>query len=83
MAEGDVCPISLLPMEDINPTFVPRTLRPLRMNAATPMREPAGKGKGKGKAVAVVENPKSNNLLTFFSVYLILLLSIFFWVVAC
>ena len=27
VAEGDVCPVTLLPMEDINPTFVPRTAR--------------------------------------------------------
>ncbi|CCL98226.1 uncharacterized protein FIBRA_00220 [Fibroporia radiculosa] len=32
VAEGDACPISLLPMEDINPTFVPRVLKPIPKN---------------------------------------------------
>ncbi|PIL23267.1 hypothetical protein GSI_14577 [Ganoderma sinense ZZ0214-1] len=32
VAEGDTCPITLLPMEDINPGYVPRALKPIPMN---------------------------------------------------
>ena len=29
MAIGDICPVTLLPIVDINPTYIPRTLKPL------------------------------------------------------
>jgi len=39
MAIGDICPISLLPIVDINPAYVPRTLKPLPLllNGGTPV----------------------------------------------
>ena len=63
-------------MEDIHPAFVPRVLKELRVNTMGE-RGTIAKDKGKGKmVVAVAEKPKSTNLLTFFSVYLFVLLSI-------
>ncbi|PSS36962.1 hypothetical protein PHLCEN_2v1178 [Hermanssonia centrifuga] len=64
VAEGDVCPITLLPMEDINPTFVPRALKPIPMNSMNLPRSDARKGKGK---MILPEKAKSTSLLTFFS----------------
>ena len=32
VARGDACPITLLPMDDINPTFEPRALKALPLN---------------------------------------------------
>ena len=49
VAQGDACPISLLPMEDINPSFVPRALKPIPMNTVTPAGHRPDKGKGKAK----------------------------------
>ncbi|KAJ3544540.1 hypothetical protein NM688_g5730 [Phlebia brevispora] len=66
IAKGDICPITLLPMEDINPTFVPRALRPLRMNTSA-VHTPEVKGKGKGKMIAASEKSKGTSLLTFFT----------------
>ena len=39
VAIGDVCPISLLPIVDINPAYVPRSLKPLPLllNGGTPV----------------------------------------------
>ena len=39
VAIGDICPISLLPIVDINPAYVPRTLKPLPLllNCGTPV----------------------------------------------
>lgn len=39
MAIGDICPISLLPIVDIHPAYVPRTLKPLPLllNGGTPV----------------------------------------------
>ena len=82
VAEGDACPITLKAMEDINPTFVPRALKPLRMNATT-SREAASKDKGKGKMIVASEKPKSSTLHNFFSVYLVLLVSMVVWFILC
>ncbi|CDO70975.1 hypothetical protein BN946_scf184830.g7, partial [Trametes cinnabarina] len=49
VAEGDACPITLLPMEDINPSFIPRALKPIPMNAVTPAGHRPDKGKGRAK----------------------------------
>jgi len=46
IAEGDACPISLLPMEDINPTFIPRAMKAIPMNRQTLSRSHKGKEKG-------------------------------------
>ena len=39
VAIGDICPISLLPIVDINPAYVPRSLKPLPLllNGGTPV----------------------------------------------
>ncbi|KZT01218.1 uncharacterized protein LAESUDRAFT_731432 [Laetiporus sulphureus 93-53] len=62
VAEGDACPISLLPMEDINPTFAPRALRPLPMNQSTQHRA----GKDRGKARRKVPGKPDAGILSFF-----------------
>lgn len=64
VAEGEVCPITLLPMEDINPTFVPRALKPIAMNAPAVSKSDA-KGKGKAKA-QMPEKASSTSILDFF-----------------
>ncbi|KAG6899331.1 hypothetical protein C0993_011185 [Termitomyces sp. T159_Od127] len=56
IARGDVCPVSLLPMEDINPSFVPSSNSTSAAKATRP-------DKGKGKAV---ENPVKEGILSFF-----------------
>ena len=53
VATGDACPISLLPMEDINPSFVPRALK------LAPTTGVARPDKGKGRAKELIsEKPK-------------------------
>ena len=76
VAEGDACPISLLPMEDINPGYVPRALKPIPTNrrhtcasgspgaAATPVARP-DKGKGRAKEPPP-EKPSNVGLHKFF-----------------
>ncbi|THH32635.1 hypothetical protein EUX98_g1564 [Antrodiella citrinella] len=65
IAQGDACPISLLPMDDINPTFIPRTLKPIPMNILSVARTPA---KGKGKArMHLPEKAQSTSILNFFN----------------
>ncbi|CAL1699692.1 unnamed protein product [Somion occarium] len=64
IAEGDACPITLLPMEDINPTFVPRALKPIPMNILLSSKSDA-KGKGKAKAL-FSEKANSTGILNFF-----------------
>ncbi|TDL16707.1 hypothetical protein BD410DRAFT_614988 [Rickenella mellea] len=61
IAEGDACPISLLPMEDINPSFVPKSVRSLPLRAQDPNTPVNGKAKGKEKATS------SGGLLNFFT----------------
>ena len=65
VAEGDACPISLLPMEDINPGFVPRALKTIPMNSAPTSVARPDKGKGKAKEPPS-EKPSSVSLLKFF-----------------
>ncbi|KAJ7778085.1 exodeoxyribonuclease 1 [Mycena metata] len=50
LAEGDLDPVTLLPMTDINPRYVPRVLRalPFVVNGAS------AKAKGKGKASGIL-----------------------------
>lgn len=62
LAQGDVDPVTLLPMIDINPSFVPRTVKPLPFQANNVNRPSSVKGKGKAKA-----EPESGGLLTFFA----------------
>lgn len=64
VAEGEVCPINLLPMEDIIPTYVPRALKPIAMNSKNLKCSDKDKGKGKLKQA---EKPPSGNILSFFS----------------
>ena len=63
MAEGDVCPITLLPMEDINPTFVPRALKTIPLNK---LSSDSAKRKGKEK-MTIPEKARNDSILTFFS----------------
>ena len=65
VAEGDACPISLLPMEDINPSYTPRALKPKPLNGTVSTKSDV-KTKRKGKA-SVSEKPSSATILTFFS----------------
>lgn len=65
IAQGEACPVTLLPMEDINPTFIPRALKPIPLNNLV-TDKPEGKWKGKGKT-RVPEKANSTSLLTFFS----------------
>lgn len=65
IAQGEACPVTLLPMEDINPTFVPRALKPIPLNNLV-TDKPEGKWKGKGRMRAP-EKANSTSLLTFFS----------------
>jgi exonuclease-1 len=59
IALGDVDPVTRLPMDDINPGFVPRVLkpRPLAANSASQ----SARKKGKGRA-----SPVSGGILNFF-----------------
>lgn len=63
IAEGDACPISLLPMEDIYPAFMPRTLKAIPTNLQTLSRSNKNKGKGKGTDP---EKPASGMILLRF-----------------
>ncbi|KAG2154183.1 PIN domain-like protein [Suillus bovinus] len=62
LAQGDVDPVTLLPMIDINPSFVPRTVKPLPFQANNVNRPSSVRGKGKAKA-----EPESGGLFTFFA----------------
>ncbi|KAG2748878.1 PIN domain-like protein [Suillus brevipes Sb2] len=62
LAQGDVDPVTLLPMIDINPSFVPRTVKPLPFQVNNVNRPTSVKGKGKAKA-----EPESGGLLEFFA----------------
>ncbi|TFY56272.1 hypothetical protein EVJ58_g7740 [Rhodofomes roseus] len=46
VAEGDACPISLLPMDDINATFVPRALKTIPLNVKDARMPGGGKATG-------------------------------------
>ena len=84
LAEGDVCPITLLPMEDINPTFVPRALKPIPTNTTSSyVTNYTVKGKAKARMGVASEKPQNSSLLNFFSVYLLLLVSIMAWFATC
>lgn len=75
---GDADPVTHLPMEDINPGYVPRVLKtiPLPVVASSsnrkegtptsPHRTPPRKGKGKEKAI---EKPTTGGILSFFGGY--------------
>ncbi|KAG0706957.1 exodeoxyribonuclease 1 [Suillus ampliporus] len=62
LAQGDVDPVTLLPMIDINPSFVPRTVKPLPFQANNVNRPSSVRGKGKEKVEL-----ESGGLLTFFA----------------
>ena len=69
VAEGDACPISLLPMEDINPGYVPRALKPIPMNRDGAALTATATGVGrpdKGKGRAKEHRPEKPGLLKFF-----------------
>lgn len=66
IALGDVCPITLLGMEDINPTFAPRALKSLVMNAMSPTKSDA-KGKGRARAHFPEKSRSTTSILQFFS----------------
>lgn len=50
LADGDLDPITLLPMADINPGFVPRVSKSLPLHFDNLNRPSTDKGKGKAKA---------------------------------
>lgn len=54
LAEGDLDPVTLLPMVDINPRYVPRVLKPLPFVVNGVTRPDKGKGK------------KAGNIMNFF-----------------
>ena len=56
IAVGDIDPVTLFPMKDINPGFVPRTLKALASN----------RHKGKGKAKG---SPVKDGILSFFGAF--------------
>lgn len=60
IAVGDTCPISHLPMTDIDPGFIPRAIkRPLSRVAVSPMKSKKAKGKMR-------ESPPRGGILSFF-----------------
>ena len=63
VARGDACPITLLPMDDINPTFEPRALKALPLNVQDARKQDGGRASGSrtdaGKGTA--------GILSFFS----------------
>ncbi|OBZ67329.1 Exodeoxyribonuclease 1 [Grifola frondosa] len=64
VADGDACPISLLPMQDINPTYIPRAIKTIPMNSTCLSRPDKDNGKAKLKHS---EKPSGIGLLKFFS----------------
>lgn len=58
LAAGDIDPVTLLPMEDINISFMPRG-KPLAPISEDNNRRDKGKGK-------VVSTPKKGGILSFF-----------------
>ncbi|THH19536.1 hypothetical protein EW146_g1654, partial [Bondarzewia mesenterica] len=60
IAQGDVDPITLSPMEDINPSYIPRTVKPLPLMTTDLNRSAKAKGK-------MPEKARSENLLNFFT----------------
>lgn len=63
IAVGDACPISHLPMTDIDPGFIPRAIkRPLSRVAVSPMKSKRAKGKMR-------ESPPRGGILNFFGDY--------------
>jgi exonuclease-1 len=53
VALGNADPVTLLPMEDINPTYVPRV--PLNSNILNYVRQDNGKGKAKAAGKSASE----------------------------
>ena len=47
IALGDVDPVTLLPMDDIYPAFVPRVLKPPPLVASSASQSPKNKGTGR------------------------------------
>jgi len=65
VALGDADPVTLLRMEDINPTFVPRV--PLNLNVLNYSRQDNSKGKGKAAGKST-----SEGILHFFGKYIVI-----------
>jgi exonuclease-1 len=59
IALGNVDPVTRLPMDDINPGFVPRALKPLPLAANSASRSPKNKGKERA-------SPATGGILSFF-----------------
>jgi len=59
IALGDADPITGLPMEDINPSFIPRVLKPLPVIANSPSQSTKNKGKKR-------ESLPTSGILSFF-----------------
>jgi exonuclease-1 len=60
LAEGDIDPVSLSPMEDINPSFMPRP-----KSSVTGSKDGARRDKGKGKATSTPKK-EAMGILSFF-----------------
>lgn len=61
IAQGDVDPVTLLPMNDINPRFVPRVLKPIPFIENTPTRKDKRKG-----TVKANDKGSAGGILSFF-----------------
>lgn len=71
IAEGSTCPISLEPMEDINPAFRPLVAK------STPLRSCDTNSHGKSAAKFGNKTPHIVNLREFFSASFVLRVSFF------
>ena len=60
IALGDADPITGLPMDDINPGFVPRVLKPLPLIVNSASQSPKKKGKARESL------PTAGGILSFF-----------------
>jgi hypothetical protein len=63
LALGDVCPITLLPMVDVNPGYMPRALKSLPVVMNTAERKQSG---------AEADKAKNKSILSFFGACAIL-----------
>ena len=59
IALGDVDPVTFLPMDDINPDFVPRALKPLPLAANRASLSPKNKSKERASSA-------TGGILSFF-----------------
>ncbi|KAJ7256843.1 hypothetical protein B0H12DRAFT_1232746 [Mycena haematopus] len=63
LGEGDLNPVTLLPMTDINPRYVPRVLKPLPFVVNGMKGQAKDKGKGKGSNILSFFGPANPKVL--------------------